>query len=283
MFSVTGQIFFQDPHRVREETGLTAGRWHRGRIHVRHVVDDQVDELFPTFYSGGGSTAFDRLKILELGGFDEILAPFYMEDVDLSYMAWKRGWVNLYAPRSVLYHEHRGTVGRYFDRQYIERVLQKNRILFAWKNIHHTGLLLGHFSWLYLDLWAALFLGRSSGRPDTGALLSAARQALRAWGHRVAARRLARVPDAEALRRPLGGFFRDRYHRLEPKPETDLQILFVSPYPDRAAAARWRGVHEAGRREHRQALPAALAVPRGATGGTREPERVRAALRECGT
>ena len=231
VFSVTGQIFFQDSQRVREETGLTAGRWHRGRIHVRHVVDDQVDELFPTFYSGGGSTAFDRLKILELGGFDEILAPFYMEDVDLSYMAWKRGWVNLYAPRSVLYHEHRGTVGRYFDRQYIERVLQKNRILFAWKNIHHAGLLLGHFSWLYLDLWAALFLGRPAGRPDTRALLSAARQALRACGHRVAARRLARVPDAEALRRPLGGFFRDRYHRLETKPETDLQVLFVSPYP----------------------------------------------------
>ena len=153
-----------------------------------------------------------------------------MEDVDLSYMAWKRGWVNLYAPRSVLYHEHRGTVGRYFDRQYIERVLQKNRILFAWKNIHHAGQLLGHFSWLYLDLWAALFLGRAVGRPDTRALLSATRQGFRAWGRRVAARRLARVPDAEALRRPLGGFFRDRFHHLETKPESDLQVLFVSPY-----------------------------------------------------
>ena len=231
VFSVTGQIYFQDSEKNREETGLTAGRWHRGRIHVRHVADNQVDELFPTFYSGGGSTAFDRFKILELGGFDEILAPFYMEDVDLSYLAWKRGWVNLYAPRSVLYHEHRGTVGRYFDRQYIERVLQKNRILFAWKNIHHTGMLLGHFSWLYLDLWAALFLGKVAGRPDTGAFLSAMRHGLRAWGRRVAARRLARIPDAEALRRPLGGFFRDRYHHLDAKPESELQVLFVSPYP----------------------------------------------------
>ena len=106
VFSVTSQIHFEDSAKEREETGLTAGRWHRGRIRIRHVADERVDELFPTFYSGGGSTAFDRIKVLELGGFDEILAPFYMEDVDLSYMAWKRGWVNLYAPRSIVHHEH---------------------------------------------------------------------------------------------------------------------------------------------------------------------------------
>lgn len=231
VFSVTGQIYFEDPAKPREETGLTMGRWQRGRIHLQHVADPLVDELFPTFYSGGGSTAYDRLKLLELGGFDEIMAPFYMEDVDLAYLAWKRGWMNLYAPASVLHHEHRGTIGRHFAPDYIEKVLQRNRLLFVWKDIHAWGLLLEHLGWLYVDLWASLLLGAAPGRCELRGLLSAVPQAPRALAHRAVARRLAEIPDAEALRRPLGGFFRDRFHRLESKPADELNVLFVSPYP----------------------------------------------------
>ena len=231
VFSVTGQIYFQETGKPREETGLTMGRWHRGQIHLQHVADERVGELFPTFYAGGGSSAFDRLKALELGGFDELLAPFYVEDVDLSYMAWKRGWVNLYAPRSVLHHEHRGTIGKHFDRQYIDRVLQRNRLLFAWKNMHHWGRLLGHFAWTYAGMWLALAAGPSPSRPSSRAFLGALRQSIRLTGRRRAAKRLSEIADDEALRRPLGGFFRDRFHRLESKPESELNVLFVSPYP----------------------------------------------------
>ena len=231
VFSVTGQIHFSDVSKAREETGLTVGRWQRGRVHLQHVADEQADELFPTVYAGGGSTAYDRMKVLELGGFDELLEPFYMEDVDLSYMAWKRGWVNLFAPASVLYHEHRGTIGKHFSEKYVNRVLQKNRLLFVWKNMHHWGRLLAHFGWLYADLWASLLAGPSPARPNLAAFLHAARQSLRAAGHRARARRLAEIPDSEALIRPLGGFFRDRYHRLQSKFESQLNVLFVSPYP----------------------------------------------------
>ena len=51
-------------------------------------------------------------------------------------MAWKRGWKVLYQPASIVYHEHRGTIGKKFLRAYIEAVLKKNFLLFAWKNIH---------------------------------------------------------------------------------------------------------------------------------------------------
>lgn len=231
VFSVTAQIHFADSSKRREETGLTTGRWHRGRIHLRHVADHQVDELFPTFYTGGGSTAYDRLKILELGGFDELFEPFYMEDVDLAYLAWKRGWINLYAPGSVVFHEHRGTIGSHFGEAHIQRVLQRNRLLFTWKNIHDWRLLVPHFGWLYADLWIRLLGGRSQERPGIGAFADAAWRSIRAVAQRVAARRLAQIPDLEALRRPLGGFFRDRYHRLETRSEGDLNVLFVSPYP----------------------------------------------------
>ena len=83
---------------------------------MRHRAEPEIRQLYPCFYGGGGSCAFDRRKFLELGGFDEILKPFYLEDTDLGYMAWKRGWKVLYQPASVVYHEHRGTIGKTFQR-----------------------------------------------------------------------------------------------------------------------------------------------------------------------
>ena len=145
VFSVACQIFFSDPNKLREETGLTEFWWERGNLRVRHRTEPSIHELYPCAYGGGGSCAFDRRKFLELGGFDELLAPFYLEDTDLGYMAWKRGWKKLYQPASVVYHEHRGTIGRRFSEAYIQGILKKNFVLFTWKNIHEWQRLLANF------------------------------------------------------------------------------------------------------------------------------------------
>jgi len=52
----------------------------------------------------------------------------------------------------------------------------------------------------------------------------------RAVRSRWRARSLATITDAEAFRRPLGGYFRDRFASMEPRPERP-RVLFVSPYP----------------------------------------------------
>jgi hypothetical protein len=78
VFAVSCQIFLGDKSKRREETGLTEGWWQDGGLRVGHREDPAVDCLFPCFYGGGGSCAFDRRKFFELGGFDELLAPFYL-------------------------------------------------------------------------------------------------------------------------------------------------------------------------------------------------------------
>ena len=231
VFSVTAQIFFSDPSKRREETGLAMGRWVNGGIHLTHVADAQVTELFPTFYGGGGSTAYDKRKFLELGGFDELLTPFYVEDVDIGYMAWKRGWINMYAPAGVVYHEHRGTIGKHFSEAYISAVVHKNRLLFVWKNVHEKRRLIEHFFCLYAGLWAGFLLGPSPQRPSCGGFRLALRQLPLLLRRRAAARGMAEIDDTEAFCRPLGGYFRDRYHRFEAKPAADLNVLLIAPYP----------------------------------------------------
>jgi GT2 family glycosyltransferase/glycosyltransferase involved in cell wall biosynthesis len=218
VFSVSCQIFLGDRSKRREETGLTGGWWRDGALRVTHREDDKVDQLFPCFYGGGGSCAFDRRKFLSLGGLDELLAPFYLEDTDIGFLAWKRGWKVLYQPASVVHHEHRGTIGKRFSVAYIDSVLKKNFILFAWKNIHGWGRLGGHF------LFSAL------GRTGTRGVLRAFLQLPRALGSRWRARSLAQVDDSEAFRRSTPAYFHDRFTASPNVPERP-RVLFVSPYP----------------------------------------------------
>jgi GT2 family glycosyltransferase len=230
VFAVSCQIFFSDPNKPREETGLTQGWWQDGGLRVRHRLDNAVTDLFPCFYGGGGSCAFDRAKFLELGGFDRLLEPFYLEDTDLGYMAWKRGWKVLYQPRSIVYHEHRGTIGKKFSYDFIQGVLRKNFLLFAWKNIHEWPRLAGHFFFAWAGAVLAVVFGDTPLRPNLAALWRAFRQLPQAVRSRRRARALATISDTEAFRRPLGGYYRDRFAALDSAPAKP-RVLFVSPYP----------------------------------------------------
>ena len=231
VFAVSCQIFFRDPAKPREETGLTQGWWQDGGLKVRHRIDPAIADLFPCFYGGGGSCAFDRRKFLELGGFDELLAPFYLEDADLGYLAWKRGWKVLYQPRSIVYHEHRGTIGKRFTDVHIQAVLKKNYLLFCWKNIHDWRRLAAHFLFSYGGALLSLATGDVPGRANLDGWWRAFRELPSAVASRWRARSLAVVDDAEAFRRPLGGYFRDRFGEDRSLTVAALNVLFVSPYP----------------------------------------------------
>ncbi len=230
VFAVSCQIFFSDPQKLREETGLTEGWWDNGRLWVGHRIDDKVKQLFPCFYGGGGSCAFDRRKFLELGAFDELLRPFYYEDTDIGYMAWKRGWKCLYQPASMVFHEHRGTIGKKFERTYIESVVRKNALLWVWKNIHDPRRLVGHFLFAAGNAILSALSGNRERGPFLRDLWNAAKQLPGTVRSRSRAHSLATISDEEAFRRPRGSHFRDTFVALPAKPEP-LNVLFLSPYP----------------------------------------------------
>lgn len=230
VFAVSCQIFLGDRSKRREETGLTEGRWQDGALRVGHREDPDVNRLFPCFYGGGGSCAFDRRKFLELGGFDELLAPFYLEDTDLGYMAWKRGWKVLYQPSSVVHHEHRGTIGKRFSQSHIESVLRKNFLLFCWKNIHSWGRLGSHFLFSLAGAAITSWSGHSPSRASAFGIARATWQIPTAMRSRWRARSLAALDDAEAFRRTQPAYFHDRFSNLPGHPEHP-KVLFVSPYP----------------------------------------------------
>ncbi len=99
-------------------------------------------------WASGGSSAIRREYWEKLGGFDPLFAPFYWEDIDISFRALKMGWEILWEPAAKVKHEHESTI-RKINQRYVRWVRERNQLLFIWKNItnpkfksgHRTGLL----------------------------------------------------------------------------------------------------------------------------------------------
>lgn len=131
-------------------------KWKFGLIELPMLrVQNRKSPFYISCVSGGAS-AFDHKKFLEIGGFDESFSPFYWEDVDISYRAWKRGWILLYEPRSHVYHLPGSTIGKFFSPNYIKEISERNRYFFIWKNIQDPMFILYHLFFIPLRILMSL-------------------------------------------------------------------------------------------------------------------------------
>jgi GT2 family glycosyltransferase len=136
LFCATAQIFFP-PGVRREETGKAV--WRRegpGDFPIR--CDDPIpgEDLTWVLYGSGGCSLFDTSKLRALGGAGEAFDPAYVEDLDLGYRAWKRGWPSVFRAAAQVEHRHRATTSRYYTPQQIEGFVERNYLRFL---IHAVG------------------------------------------------------------------------------------------------------------------------------------------------
>src|SRR6185295_19465467 len=87
-----------------------------------------------------------------------------------------------------------------------------------------------HLFFTYAGALLSVVFGDEQGRANLPGVWRAFCSLPSAIGSRWRARSLAVIDDTEAFRRPLGGYFRDRFDTFDPQPE-HLRVLFVSPYP----------------------------------------------------
>ncbi len=151
VFGVSCQIDFIDKSKPRWETGKVHAEWTYGTLHLFHVDRWDDANVYPVFFAGGGASAYDRAKFLALDGFDEaVFSPVYIEDVELGYRAWKRGWPSLFAPGSRVHHRHRSTTRRRWSEDEIYSFFVKNLAALVWKNVDDPRLLARHLLGLVL-------------------------------------------------------------------------------------------------------------------------------------
>ena len=148
-----------------------------------------------------GIGAFDRLKFLELGGYDDLYLPGRYEDIDLCYRGWKRGWKGIYQPLGRKDHVGGVSFSRAFSSAKTEAMVFRNGVLFMVKNIRDPWFLTRFALLLPVRLAAAAVRGRwhyFSG------LSEAVRRLPAAFASRARVKSQAVLSDRDALRAAAG-------------------------------------------------------------------------------
>jgi GT2 family glycosyltransferase len=138
--------------RVRSRFGLIQGMCRvPGFEQVVHEPDLSA--------AAGPVLAVDRLRFLEIGGYDPAYFPGRIEDLDLGFRGWMAGYRGYYEPCSVAYHRGFGTFGPKLGRRTCDRLAIRNSFLFAWKNLQGSRLT-AHLCWIPPRLVYWLLRGR---------------------------------------------------------------------------------------------------------------------------
>jgi len=99
--------------------------------------DPQQQDLKYTLFCSGGFMAVNRLKFLEIGGFNRLFWPAYGEDLDLCFRAWRKGWSCLVEPKSIVYHREHGSFNISGPNR-TRYLMIRSQLLFQWSSLPAT-------------------------------------------------------------------------------------------------------------------------------------------------
>ncbi len=130
LFCSTAQIFFP-PGVRREETGKAVmARDAPTDFPVRCDLPIPGEDASYVLYGSGGCSLYDTGKLRSLGGAPEIYEPAYVEDLDLGFRGWARGWPTVFAAEARVEHRHRATTSRYYTEEQLSAILEVNYLRF---------------------------------------------------------------------------------------------------------------------------------------------------------
>jgi GT2 family glycosyltransferase len=143
-------LIFNDSGRLSNVT-ISIPYFRRGKIRYKSFAPElllsqsaPLPNRWLTLFPIGAAFAVDHARFLELQGFDELFKPFYYEDTDLGFRAWRRGWKCVVVPESRVAHHHASTIARSFKQYRVSAIRKRNRLLYLWKNLTTARLLRQH-------------------------------------------------------------------------------------------------------------------------------------------
>jgi GT2 family glycosyltransferase/glycosyltransferase involved in cell wall biosynthesis len=134
VFAIACQIHQRSATGRREETGLIDWYRHEGGVQVFHADPGDDDAPRPHLCASGGASLFRTAPLRAYALDSRCYDPFYWEDVEWGVRAWQDGLSVLFCPRAHAWHQHRATTSRFYAEAQIERIAERNRLLFDVRN-----------------------------------------------------------------------------------------------------------------------------------------------------
>ncbi len=159
-FGVMGRIVGWEDEIIQD--GAKYPSYHGAKIKTSGnyiPLEPGLHDWLYSMYLSGANAFVSREKMLKLGGFDELFAPFYVEDYELSLRAWRLGWKCYYHHDAVCRHRVSVSIRSKNSKNFINSIYYRNKMYLH--AMHLTGIQL--FIW-YLQLFPETLIRVLTGR-----------------------------------------------------------------------------------------------------------------------
>jgi GT2 family glycosyltransferase len=159
-FGALGRIIGWDDNEIQDAAKYPG--FHGAKIKTTGnylPIEIKNDDRLLSMYLSGANAMVSREKILELGGFDELFAPFYIEDYELSLRAWRLGWRCYYEHNAICRHRLSSSIKSKSRKEAVQTIYYRNKMFLH--AIHLSGTKLVFW---YLQLVPETLIRIFSGR-----------------------------------------------------------------------------------------------------------------------
>lgn len=133
IFAIGAQILQRSADGRREETGFTD--WYADERGVRAFhAPVKLARTCEHLASSGGASLFRTHLLRSFVAAGRVYDPFYWEDIEWSVRARRAGFSAVFCSHAVATHRHRATTSRFYESGEIDRIVERNRILFEARN-----------------------------------------------------------------------------------------------------------------------------------------------------
>lgn len=128
-FGVMGRIVGWQDEVIQDAAKYPA--FHGAKIKTSgnyYLAGPSDNDWLYSMYLSGANALVKREKLQALGGFDELFAPFYVEDFELSLRAWRMGWKCYYEHSAICRHKTSTTIASGYKKENIRKIYNRNKM-----------------------------------------------------------------------------------------------------------------------------------------------------------
>jgi GT2 family glycosyltransferase len=128
-FGVMGRIVNWEDDQIQDGAKLPTLQGAKIKTFKNFLpAETPVNKGIYTMYLSGAEALVDRKKLLMLGGFDEIFAPYYIEDYEMCLRAWRLGWKCYYEHNAICRHKTSSTIRSKSRKRNVQTIYYRNKM-----------------------------------------------------------------------------------------------------------------------------------------------------------
>lgn len=127
-FGVMGRIIGWDDDVIQD--GGKYPYFHGVKIKTSGNYIPLQDDARPCFsmYLSGANALMNTTILQSLGGFNELFAPYYVEDYELSLRAWRMGYICYYEHRAICRHKTSASIASSSKKEKVKIIYNRNKM-----------------------------------------------------------------------------------------------------------------------------------------------------------